>query len=136
MLTARPESRFEDDNGVINLTSLLTKLEYPEVKEWDRQYAAECDRLAAGKAARYKRHWGRWYLDGRYLCTPVYRAPEGDFQGGCHEVYDFELSRCMSEAARRQWIGHMDEKLWMGEQGLKDLQRAFDELVKAGSLRK
>jgi hypothetical protein len=135
MITARPQSKYEDENGIVNLARLFHDAdfqEYPEVTEWDRQYADECDQLAERLAARHKHHWGRWYLDGGYLCTPIYRAPEGEFSGGCHEVYDFSLTICITEKSRRLWIEHMTEKNWMGKQGIADLKRAFDSLIKSG----
>jgi hypothetical protein len=133
MLTARPQSKFTDKDGFVDLVTLLNNpdaKDYPEVGEWDRQYAAECDHLAASLAAKHRCHCGRWYLDQGFLCTPVYRAPIGDIPGGCHEVYDFSLDRCRTEKSRQLWIEHMAEKNWMGEKGIADLKRAFNGLTK------
>lgn len=134
MLTARPQSKFTDKNGFVDLVALFNSpdaRDYPEVEEWDRQYANECDQIAAKKAARYKRHWGRWYLDGHFLCTPICYAPVPGYSGGCCGVYDFSLDRCRTEQARQMWLKHLAEKDWMGEQGLAELKQAFDDLIKS-----
>jgi hypothetical protein len=127
----RPRSKFADENGLININAPSTEDEYPEVVAWDKAYQAECDQLSEIRAAKYNRYWGRWYLNDEYLCTDIVRAPEGSFRGGCNEVYDIALSRCVSEKSRQRWILHMDEKRWIGDQGLKDLARAFGDLIKA-----
>ena len=65
MLKERPKSKFEDKNGFVNI-GLVEGPDYPEIVEWDKQFAAECDQLSAEYAAKTKyQHWGRWFLDTR-----------------------------------------------------------------------
>ncbi len=128
----RPKSKFEDENGLILLNFTSDEKDYPEVYEWERQYAIECDRLSASYAAKKRRHWGRWFLDRKYLCTYISRPGIGEGTDYRGSTYDIELRRIgpngESDGGTYTWYEHMAEKNWIGEQGLADLKRAVSEI--------
>lgn len=101
-----------------------------EKPAWNQSYATECDQLAEIEAAKYPRHWGRWYIEDDFLCTRVMSPHVGNQSGGSFEIYDFSLNHCRTEAEGRNQVQHMAEKNWIGEKGLSDLQRAFEDLIK------
>lgn len=116
-MRARPESRVYGENG-----ELRWWLEpEPELIEWEKEYANECDRLAEAKAVRMrKKHWGRWYLTKSSLKTVAIRpkvGEEGFYKG---YIYDIGLDRLDED-----WVKHMSGKNWMGEKGLEDLATAL-----------
>ncbi len=144
MITERPKSKFEDENGVVNIGGLFTEGEtdYPKVKEWDRKYTAECDQVSAEYAAKtgYK-CWGRWFLDTRKpvsLVTFSSRAQIADQPKWKGDEYWIEITRIgahgESDGGKYTWYRHMREKNWMGKQGIIDMKRAIGDLVKDGKI--
>jgi hypothetical protein len=92
--------------------------------------AAECDRLSATEANKFPHHWGRWYLEDGYLCTKIMRPQIGNHRGGSYEVYDIDTRACISKQSGQYWVDHMAEKNWISKQGLVDLEKAFEALLK------
>lgn len=128
-MRSRPRSKFEDENGVIGAEGWALmdsgETEYPEVEAWDKEYADECDRLSKLEAQRTgKRHWGRWYLTKYALVTPSIHPKNGKPEVYKCQPYDIGLDRLK----HGRWLAHMAEKNWIGEQGMKDLERALTEL--------
>ena len=123
-MKARPRSRFENEDGSINLALVGEVPEYPQAVAWDKEYEDECDRLAELEAIKTgRKHWGRWYLTKTSLMTRTSRpkiGARGFSRGG---YYDIGLDRLGED-----WVGHMKEKNWMGEKGLRDLGRAISAL--------
>lgn len=120
----RPKSRWENEDGSINLGLVGEVPEYPEVVKWEKEYAEECDRLAEREAVKTgKRHWGRWYLCNAGLVTRTSRPNVGHYGWSRGGIYDIALNRLDED-----WVRHMKEKRWMGEQGIKDLTRALEAL--------
>lgn len=143
-----PRSRFEDEYGCIDGKGFALMHsgvpEYPEVIAWEKEYASECDRLATLEAVKTgKRHWGRWYLnaakpislDTRTSTPGIDGSPNSPKRRGY--VYDIALDGVSVHYKKHShsWIRHMEEKNWMGEQGLADLQRAFDTLIGEGAIK-
>ena len=137
----RPEGRYKDKNGFVNVGLLMSEpyREYPAAVKWDIAYKAECDRMATLIAGRYKRNWGRWYLENRYLCTVDTRPGIGggaDYKGG---EYYIALNRVDTKYGEKgngySWIKHISDKNWIGKQGLDDLKRAFDCLIESGEIK-
>jgi hypothetical protein len=131
IMDKRPRSKFEDKDGIENLDIELTsEKDFPQVIEWNKKYAVECDRLATIEAQNNHTSWGRWYIDDGYLSTWVcFPAIENNPVRKCY-VYDFDINRAKTLQKQDWWIEHMKEKRWMGEQGIKDLKRAFKYLLK------
>ena len=120
-MRARPASRVYGKNGEIRwwLES------EPELIEWEKEYAGECDRLAEAQAVKTgKRHWGRWYLTKNSLDTAAVRPKVGEAGFYKGHIYDIGLDR-LSE----NWARHMSAKNWIGEKGLKDLAIALKVLT-------
>lgn len=141
-MRACPKSKFENENGSMNIMAYDEATEYPEVLAWEKEYADECDRLATIIASKHKHHWGRWYLD---MSKPVSLITEpirprigkrGNFRG---DDYWIELKRVDTKFGERgsgySWIKHMSGKNWIGEQGLKDMENAFNDLIKEGLIK-
>ena len=131
-MRARPQSRCYGGNDEIRWWLDPE----PELIAWEQDYANECDRLATLEAEKTgKRHCGRWYLNNNTLETRISR-PNLDCNGYTRgNIYEIALSGCHAERQRKNWLKHMEEKCWMGGQGLADLKRAFDELIKEGTIR-
>ena len=104
---------------------------------WDK---TECDRLAEQDVQTYgqgKRRWGRWYLSSGHcpsLDTRVWFPEVDGYPARFVEVYDIELAQCRTETQRAGWIRHMKEKRWLSSRGLADLERAFDDLIRDGTI--
>lgn len=122
-MRARPKIRVYGENGAIN----WREKPEPELIEWEKEFANECDKLAELEAKNTgKRHWGRWYLTRTSLNTrmtrPRVEGGAASFRGG---IYDIDLDRLDGH-----WIAHMGRKNWVGEKGIQDLARALDDLSK------
>jgi len=142
MLKERPKSKFEDENGVVNI-GLVEGPDYPEVGAWDRQFATECDQLSAEYATKtgYK-CWGRWFFDTRKpvsLTTFSSRAQIAGQPPWKGDEYWIEITRIgphgESDGGKYTWYQHMAEKIWMGKQGIADMKRAVADLVKDGKIK-
>jgi hypothetical protein len=90
-------------------------------------YADECDRLSTLEAQSNHTSWGRWFLEDGYLCTWVC-VPSQSAPYKCEYKYDFMIELCRTSEQKETWVLHMQDKNWMGEQGIKDLRRAFKYL--------
>lgn len=120
----RPRSRWQNEDGSLNLALVGKVAEYPGVVAWDIEYANECDRLAELEAIKTgRKHWGRWYLTKTSLITRTSRpkiGTRGFSRGG---IYDIGLDRLNED-----WEEHMTEKNWIGEKGHRDLGVALEAL--------
>ena len=130
-----PKTRMIEPNGLIN----WWKDPEPELIEWWEEYRQECDKCAAIEAAKTgKRHWGRWYLTkGKVPClvTTIIHPNTGEDGYKEYSIYEIGLYRCETEAEREQWKRHMGFKDWVGEQGVSDLNVAFQQLIEEGMIR-
>ena len=136
-LPPRPKSKFEDENGLVNIGLLMAlDKDYPEVYEWDKMYAEECDRLSELAAIQAgKRHWGRWVLNTTRPfsldCIEV-RPAVDDSPQRKFSPYEIVLSRIgpggESDGSAYTWQEHMAEKNWMGTKGLEDFKKAVSEI--------
>jgi hypothetical protein len=98
--------------------------EHPEVVDWNKEYADECDRLAELEARKTgKRCWGCWYLTKASLVTAVIRPRIGGSGTIRGEIYDIDLNRL-----NENWVRHMEDKNWIGEKGIRDLAMAISAL--------
>lgn len=117
----RPNTK-RDESGCVVLEWWRESTE--EEKDWNREYANECDRLSELEAVRTgKRHWGRWYLTKTSLVTRTSRPKVGEsgiIRGG---IYDIGLNRL-----NENWLRHMSGKNWIGEKALQDLAEALSAL--------
>jgi len=119
----RPRGEHEDENGFVTLFSGVEADEYPEVRQWDLEYADECDRLAEHLAEKRKKHcrrFGRWYVEDGYLSTIIalpYEGKNGYYTGG---EYDFTVDRMWED-----WARHLKSKRWLGSRGHADLVQAL-----------
>lgn len=127
----RPKSRWENEDGSINFALVRDIPENPEVTIWDKEFADGCDRLAEIEAVRtHKKHWGRWWLTKTSLNTRINRPKEGIggfMRGG---IYDIALDRL-----KKDWLEHMKQKNWIGQEGLRDLANALSELREVRGIR-
>jgi hypothetical protein len=121
----RPKSRFEDENGSLDWTKVETQPEYPEVVEWDRNYASISDGVSALAAeVMGARRWGRWFLDKDGLRTRINTPKIGE------DGFQARGSYCISlDRLEEDWGEHLKEKRWIGEKGLEDLRLAISELM-------
>ncbi len=110
---------------ITDLYQWLEDKDNPEVKEWYREYAAECDKLADMKSPRvYSKKFGRWCLVDDYLVTTIVRPKINEYGSFVSGTYEIELSR-----KNEDWLSHLRGKVWMGDSGLRDLSRALQELT-------
>ena len=119
----RPRGKYERENGATLLAIAHAGDEYPEVEQWDREYADECDRLSEQLATKRKaqgRCWGRWFEDDGFLVTYIARPPIDGAGFSRPDNYDIYLGRLSED-----WEGHMRGKTWLGSRGLADLCRAL-----------
>lgn len=118
-----PKSRFINDDGSVDWQSEAP--EYPDRVAWDKEFEAECDRLAESDAAETgKPHWGRWYLTQTSLATKtVWPEIEGQREKLYVGEYYIELDRLDID-----WVTHLGRKNWIGEKGLEDLAKAIESL--------
>jgi hypothetical protein len=135
----RPRSRFDNADGSWNtgLLMLGKKEEFPEVVDWDNDYADECDKLSEEQAIKTgKQHWGRWVLNkSKHLttldCINVHPAI-GNISQRITQAYRIELSRIgrngESDGDTYTWQEHLEEKNWLGKKGLVDFKKAVKEI--------
>ena len=136
----RPRSKFEDENGSMNIMAYEESKEYPEVLAWWKEYAQECDRLSELQVAKLgKRHWGRWVLTKtRPWSLDCIQVRPGIGESSPREIqaYWIELSRIGSKGESNgqtnyTWQRHLGDKNWIGKQGLADFMRAIKEIAES-----
>ena len=134
-LGKRPKSKFADSDGLIimnreTINKFFTEGEFSEVIEWDRKFADECDKLSTIEAQNSYTSWGRWFLDDGYLNTWIC-FPETDIKSVRRvDEYFIGIEKCRIQEQQDNWIKQLKGKRWIGEQGLKDLKRAFKYISK------
>jgi hypothetical protein len=136
----RPKSRYENEDGALNIALVGEVPEYPEVRQWDNAYRAQCDQLSEIEAIKTgARRWGRWWLDRAgpgSLNTRASRPGIGGRPSWRGDTYDIGLSRLgpngESDGGNYTWIEHMAQKNWIGPKGIADLRRAIADMARSG----
>lgn len=95
----------------------------------DKEYKDECDRLSKLEAQNHT-SWGRWFIDDGMLCTWVIYPGNQQLVVCKFFRYDKSIDGLKTKAHREEYLDLMASKVWVGDQGIKDLERAFKFLSK------
>jgi len=97
----------------------------------DMKYAEECDKLSKLETQNHT-SWGRWFVCDGMLSTWVCVPKTGYSVVGKMFCYEREISNLKRKVDQDELVNLLEEKFWIGLDGLHDLQRAFKFINKHG----
>jgi hypothetical protein len=100
----------------------------------DKIYADKCDKLSTIEAQNNHTSWGRWFVEDGNLCTWVVLPETENLPVRKCYIYDFAIDIVKNGKGQEFWVNQLSEKNWIGEQGIKDLKRAFKYISKHGKI--
>jgi len=104
-------------------------IEIVNLKMENKEYKDECDRLSVLEAQNHTA-WGRWFCDDGMLCTWVCTPKIGHSVVGKMFCFSKNVDDLRKLEQQQEFYELMSTKVWMGEDGLKQLKRAFKYLNK------
>jgi hypothetical protein len=79
-----------------------------------------------GRVSRTGISWGRWYWETEYPYNLTFYDGHLEYSIG---LCDYGIRGCTSSAVILNWIYQLDEKGWTSAQDIRDLLRAFNDLI-------
>jgi len=96
----------------------------------DKEYKDECDRLATIEVQNNSMYFWRWFIDDGMLCTWVCTPKIGFSVVGKLFRYEKSVDELKTKTDREEFVTLMQSKVWMGQKGLHDLNRAFKFIMR------
>lgn len=96
----------------------------------DLEYKKECDRLSQLEILEECVSFGRWFIEDNMLSTWICTPKIGRSVVGKLFLYQRSLDELKNKENREKFLEEIQEKVWLGDKGYKDLQRALKKIFK------